>query len=189
MQPGADGTGYQVLSTEYSDFGTYTEGAVFSMAALQVGDPAPNVSTVAQDGTHIALSDFRGQQPVVVFFYPKDGTAICTKEACAFRDAYEDFTSAGAAVIGVSSDSQQSHQQFAAAHRLPFHLLSDGDGAWRRAFGVPRTLGVLAGRVTYVIDREGIVRHVFNSQFAAGRHVEEALEMIRKLAASPGGNE
>jgi peroxiredoxin Q/BCP len=159
------------------------------MPALHIGDPVPDIAGITQDGARLALGEFRGRQPVVVFFYPKDGTAICTKEACAFRDAYEDFASAGAAVIGVSSDSQQSHQQFAAAHRLPFHLLSDEDGAWRRAFGVPKTLGVLAGRVTYVIDREGIVRHVFNSQFAAGRHVEEALEVVRKLAAVPGRNE
>jgi len=151
------------------------------MSKLQIGEPAPDVTGITQNGTRLALADYRGRQPVVVFFYPKDGTAICTKEACAFRDAYEEFVSAGAAVIGVSSDSQQSHQQFAASHRLPFQLVSDDDGAWRLAFGVPRTLGVLAGRVTYVMDREGIVRHIFNSQFAAGRHVEEALEVIRKL--------
>jgi peroxiredoxin Q/BCP len=151
------------------------------LAAIKVGDPAPDVTATAQDGTRVALADFRGRQPVVLFFYPKDGTPICTKEVCAFRDAYEDFVKAGAAVIGISSDSEERHQEFAATHRLPFHLLSDTDGALRKAFGVPKTLGIMAGRVTYVIDREGIVRHIFNSQFAADRHVQEALGMVRQL--------
>lgn len=152
------------------------------MASIQIGDRIPDISAVAQDGTRITLADYRGRQPVVVFFYPKDGTAICTKEACAFRDAFEDFVAAGAAVIGVSGDSEASHREFASAHRLPFHLLSDNDGALLKKFGVPKTLGVMPGRVTYVIDRDGIVRHIFNSQFSAGRHVEVALEIVRQLA-------
>lgn len=151
------------------------------MPGIQTGDPAPDVSGVTQDGTRVSLADFRGR-PVVLFFYPKDGTAICTKEACAFRDAYEDFVGAGAAVIGVSSDTEESHQEFASQHRLPFQLISDTDGTLRKAFGVPKTLGLLAGRVTYVIDREGIVRHIFNSQFSADRHVEEALTIVKQLA-------
>ena len=91
----------------------------------------------------------------MLFFYPKDGTAVCTKEACSFRDAYEDFVQAGAAVIGVSSDSTKSHQAFAGGHQLPFVLLSDADGSLHKAFGVPKTLGIMPGRVTYVIDKEG----------------------------------
>jgi len=153
-----------------------------TLATIKTGDPAPDVTAIAQDGQRISLADFRGRQPVVLFFYPKDGTAICTKEACAFRDAFEDFVAAGAAVIGVSSDTEDQHRDFASAHRLPFHLLSDYDGALRQAFGVPKTLGIMPGRVTYVIDREGIVRHIFNSQFAAGRHVAEALMIVRGLA-------
>ena len=123
----------------------------------------------------------RGKKAVVVFFYPKDGTPVCTKEACAFRDAYEDFVEAGAVVIGVSGDSATRHQAFASNHRLPFVLVSDKDGKARRAFGVPKSMGLLPGRVTYVIDREGIVRHLFISQFAADRHVQEALDAIREL--------
>ena len=118
---------------------------------------------------------------MVLFFYPKDGSPVCTKEACAFRDAYEDFVEAGAVVIGVSGDSEAQHQAFASNHRLPFTLVSDADGSVRKAFGVPKSMGLLPGRVTYVIDSEGIVRHVFSSQFAADRHVKEALEVIRKL--------
>ena len=120
---------------------------------------------------------------MILFFYPKDGTPVCTKEACAFRDAYEDFVEAGAVVIGVSGDSAARHQAFASNHRLPFVLVADADGKARRAFGVPKSLGLLPGRVTYVIDKEGIVRHVFSSQLAADRHVQEALEVVRRLNA------
>ncbi|MHB8902862.1 MAG: peroxiredoxin [Thermoguttaceae bacterium] len=152
------------------------------MASVQVGDHAPDFSLTSQSGQQASLAGFRGSKAVVLFFYPKDGTAVCTKEACSFRDAYEDFVQAGAVVIGVSSDSAESHQTFASGHRLPFVLLADTDGSVRQAFGVPKTLGIMPGRVTYVIDKEGIVRHVFSSQFAADRHVAEALAVVRQLA-------
>ena len=151
--------------------------------SIQAGDRAPNFTAEAHTGQTISLADFQGKQAVVLFFYPKDHTAICTKEACAFRDAYEDFVTAGAAVIGVSMDSLDSHRSFAANKRLPFLLISDQDGMLRRLFGVPKTFGILPGRVTYVIDRAGMVRHVFNSQLFARRHVSEALEIVRKLSA------
>jgi len=151
------------------------------MTRIDVGDAAPELTLPTQSGEQITLADYRGKRALVVFFYPKDGTPVCTKEACAFRDAYEDFVEAGAVVIGVSGDSATRHQAFAANHRLPFVLVSDKDGKARRAFGVPKSLRLLPGRVTYVIDKEGIVRHVFSSQFAAGRHVKEALDAIRKL--------
>jgi len=153
------------------------------MPPINVGDPAPEITLATHTGDEVPLADFRGKQTVVLFFYPKDGTPVCTKEACSFRDACEDFAAAGAAVIGVSSDSASRHQAFAANHQLPFLLVSDHDGRVRRAFGVPRSMGIFPGRVTYVIDREGIVRHVFNSQFAADRHVSEALEVVRKLSS------
>ena len=151
------------------------------MKKVDVGDPAPDLSMSTHTGEQLSLADYRGKHPVVVFFYPKDGTAVCTKEACSFRDAYEDFTEAGAVVIGISSDSAARHQSFAEKHGLPFLLVSDQEGDARRAFGVPKTMGVFPGRVTYVIDREGIVRHIFSSQFAADRHVQEALDVVRKL--------
>ena len=109
------------------------------------------------------MAEFRGNKTVVLFFYPKNGTAVCTKEACSFRDAYEDFFQAGAVVIGVSSDSLESHQAFASGHRLPFLLVADTDGRLRKAFGVRKTLGFLPGRVTYVIDKAGVVRHIFSA--------------------------
>ena len=153
------------------------------MKPIQAGDRAPNFTAETHTGQKISLIDFQGKQAVVLYFYPKDGTAICTKEACAFRDAYEDFVQAGAAVIGVSTDSLDSHRTFATGQRLPFLLISDEDGSLRKLYGVPKTFGILPGRVTYVIDRDGIVRHVFNSQLFAGRHVSEALEIVRKLSA------
>jgi len=152
------------------------------MNAIQVGDQAPSFTAQAHNGQQISLADYRGKQVVVLYFYPKDGTPVCTKEACAFRDAYEDFVRAGAVVIGVSSDSLDRHQDFARGHQLPFLLLADEDNSLRKAFGVPKTLGLLAGRVTYVIDREGVVRHVFNSQFSADQHVAEALQIVTRLA-------
>ncbi len=154
------------------------------MASIGVGDMAPDFSLPSQTGGQVSLSEFRGNQAVVLFFYPKDGTAVCTKEACSFRDAYEDFVQAGAVVMGVSSDPVESHQAFASGHRLPFVLLSDADGSLHKAFGVPKTLGLLPGRVTYVIDKQGVVRHVFSAQFSADRHVAESLAVVRQLAQS-----
>ncbi|HEX5104642.1 MAG TPA: peroxiredoxin [Pirellulaceae bacterium] len=152
------------------------------MTAIQTGDRAPDFTSEAHDGRQVSLADYRGQV-VVLFFYPSDGTPVCTAEACAFRDAYADFTQAGAVVMGVSADSPESHRKFIADHRLPFVLLSDPVGALRKLFGVPRTLGIFPGRVTYVIDKQGVVRLVFNSQLAAARHVTETLQAVHQLAA------
>jgi thioredoxin-dependent peroxiredoxin len=146
---------------------------------IAAGDEAPDFALPDARGETVRLSDFRGRKPVVLYFYPKDDTPGCTKEACAFRDAYEDFGAAGAEVIGVSADDAAAHQRFAEKHRLPFRLLSDRDGAVRKRYGVPATLGLLPGRVTFVIDREGRVRHVFNSQLQAERHVREALAALQ----------
>ena len=151
------------------------------MASIQPGDPAPDVTLSLHNGTRVALADLYRDHVVVLFFYPKDNTAVCTKEACAFRDSYEKFIEAGATVVGVSSDSDASHEDFATRNRLPFLLASDADGALRKAFGVPKTLGIVPGRVTYVIDRQGVVRHVFSAQFAADAHVREAMDAVRAL--------
>ena len=129
------------------------------------------------------LSDFRGKSEVVLFFYPKDNSPACTMEACSFRDSHEAFREAGAEVIGISSDSEESHRRFADRHRLPFLLLSDGEGSRPARCGVSRTLGLFPGRVSYLIDRDGIVRHIFSSQFQPWRHVNEALEDPRRPAA------
>lgn len=148
-----------------------------------MGDRAPDFTLPTADGGRVRLSELRGRQAVVLYFYPKDETSGCTAEACAFRDAYEVFTSAGAQVIGVSRDSEASHHAFASHHRLPFVLLSDPDRKVHALYGVTRWLGLLGGRVTFVIDRDGIVRHVFDSQLQATRHVREALATVRELSA------
>jgi peroxiredoxin Q/BCP len=146
-----------------------------------VGDLAPDFTLPAARGEPIRLSQFRGRSEVVLFFYPKDHSPACTAEACSFRDSFEAFQSAGAEVIGVSADTIESHGQFAARNRLPFHLLSDTDGSVRALFGVPRTMGMIPGRVTYVIDRQGIVRHIASSQFRPARHVAEALTVLEQI--------
>jgi len=150
---------------------------------VQVGDVAPDFELPDQSGTPVRLRDLVGQRPIVLYFYPKDKTPGCTIEARAFRDSYGGFTDAGAAVLGVSSDSVASHRHFAASEGLPFRLLSDRAGVVRELFGVERTLGVLPGRVTYVIDRTGVVRHVYSSQLQVTRHSREALDALRALPA------
>jgi peroxiredoxin Q/BCP len=153
---------------------------------VQAGDKAPDFTLSSQDGEPVRLSDRLGERVVVLYFYPKDETPGCTREACAFRDSYEVFTDVGAEVIGVSSDSAESHAAFAGHHQLPFTLLSDESGRVRKSYGVPATLGLLPGRVTYVIDRDGIVRHVVNSQINIGRHVDATLAVVRELQAERG---
>lgn len=149
---------------------------------LTVGDRAPEFTLSSQTGQPVSLQDFRGKQPVVLYFYPKDDTPGCTAEACAFRDQYEVFQEAGAAVLGVSGDTAESHQRFASKYQLPFTLLSDVNNQVRKLYQVPATLGLLPGRVTYVIDREGGIRHIFNSQFNFMGHITESLAILKTLA-------
>ncbi len=156
------------------------------MPPLGLGDRVPDFARPNQRGETVSLHAFQGHNVVVLYFYPKDNTPICTREACGFRDAYADFASVGAIVIGVSGDTVEQHASFASQHALPFHLISDADGSLRRSLGVPKTLGLFPGRVTYVIDKQGIVRHVFNAQFTADRHVTQALRVVRELIIEPG---
>ena len=149
--------------------------------SIKVGDTAPEVSLQNQDGKTIHLSDYKGKKNVVLYFYPKAETPGCTKESCAFRDSFTVFTDAGAEVVGISSDTPEEQKKFATKYRLPFNLLSDLNGKTRKVFGVPTTLGLLPGRVTYIIDKKGVVRHIFNSQFNATKHVDEALKIIKEL--------
>lgn len=118
---------------------------------------------------------------MVLYFYPKDETVGCTREACAFRDSYELFTDLGAEVIGVSADSVESHKSFAEHHNLPFTLLSDLDNNVRKLYGATSTLGMIPGRVTFIIDKKGMVHHVFSSQLQPEKHIEEAREVLKKL--------
>ena len=152
-----------------------------SAGKVGVGDTAPDFALTSGSGETVRLRDPIGEKAVVLYFYPKDDTPACTAEAYSFRDGYEDFVEAGAEVVGVSSDSAESHERFAVKNALPFTLLSDGGGEVRKLYGVHSTLGIFPGRVTYVIDKGGVVRHVFSSQFGATKHVDEALEVVRVL--------
>ncbi|HXP58507.1 MAG TPA: peroxiredoxin [Streptosporangiaceae bacterium] len=150
---------------------------------IQAGDQAPDFTLPTQSGETFRLQDRMGERVIVLYFYPKDNTSGCTAEACAFRDSYEVFTEAGADVIGVSSDSVDKHAGFASKHSLPFTLVSDKGGKVRKAYGVPGVLGVIPGRVTYVIDRAGVVRHVFSSMTNIDGHVNDALRVVQELQA------
>ena len=148
---------------------------------LKPGDAAPDFTLSTQTGDSWSLHEQLQEGPVVLFFYPKDDTPICTAEACAFRDRHEVFVGKGARVVGVSSDSVSSHQSFANRHDLPFTLLSDLGGEVRALFGVKKTLGFVDGRVTFIIDKSAVVRHVHAAAFGAKGHVDSALEVLSGL--------
>jgi thioredoxin-dependent peroxiredoxin len=147
----------------------------FIMPVLQPGMIAPDFELPDAEGTAVRLSQFRGKKLVVVYFYPKDDTEICTKQACSFRDHYPQFERAGAVVMGISDDSVASHAKFRTKYGLPFLLLSDRGGRVRKLFGVAKKFGVVPGRVTFAIDREGVVRHVYSGLRESDQHVTEAL--------------
>jgi len=155
-------------------------------AALAAGDRAPLIALRDAEGSE-RRSDQLGGKALVLFFYPKDDTPGCTAEACAFRDSYSDLQALGAEVWGVSGDDAASHRRFAGRHQLPFPLLVDSGNSLRRAFGVPAVLGLLPGRVTYVIDGGGVIRHVFNNLLDGAAHRREALEVLRQLQLGAGG--
>jgi peroxiredoxin Q/BCP len=153
---------------------------------INAGDRAPEFSGTTSDGKRVALADFRGRKPLVLYFYPKDNTPTCTKEACSFRDHAGEIAEAGGEVIGVSNDGPEAHKKFIADHRLNFPLLSDTDGSIAKAFGVARLGGLLSGwipprRVTFVIDRDGVVRRVIESEFSAQKHIDGAIEALKAL--------
>ncbi|MBK8253099.1 MAG: peroxiredoxin [Polyangiaceae bacterium] len=140
---------------------------------LAVGAAAPALSAVDQHGKTHALADEKGH-PVIVYFYPKDNTPGCTKEACAFRDAWDKFTAANVQVFGVSTDDEKSHEAFAKEQKLPFPILADPDKKWLQAFGVPERLG-MASRVSFLIDASGKIAKVYPN-VDPGIHADEVLK-------------
>lgn len=149
---------------------------------LQPGSKAPAFSLQDAEGNWISLADFYGKKNLVVYFYPKNETMGCTKEACAFRDSYEAFTDAGAEVIGISRDSIESHQQFIQNRRLPFILLSDLEGKAHDAYDVgTKIFGMWRNRVTFVIDKNGIIRNAFKAQLDIDGHLQSALKTVQDL--------
>lgn len=148
---------------------------------LKIGDTIPSFKAKDANGNDFDSQNMMGRKPLVIYFYPKDNTPGCTAEACSFRDQYEDFTALGAEVIGISSDSVSSHQQFSKQYKLPFILLSDNDKKIRKLFGVSSGLfGLLPGRVTYVTDKNGVIQMIFDSMLAS-KHIPKALVAIKKL--------
>jgi len=154
---------------------------------VKVGDHAPDFALPDQNDRMVSLKDLIGKKAVVLYFYPADFSRGCTAEACSFRDNYEVFKEAGAEVVGVSSQSVESHRRFAAENNLPFILLSDKDGKVRKLYGVQSTFRLIPGRVTYVIDKKGIIRHIFSSQFNATKHVDEALQVLKEISNESNG--
>ncbi len=157
---------------------------------MQPGDKAPDFTLPDHDGNDVSLYELLEKGPVVLFFYPKNNTAVCTAEACAFRDAHEVFAEAGTQVVGVSRDSVSSHERFRGKHRLPYTLLSDGDGKVHGLFGVRSAMGKLPllgwaanDRITFVIDRDGEVKHVHAGLLQSQAHVDEALSVVQDLVA------
>jgi len=148
---------------------------------VDLGDRAPDFTLPNQRGEMVSLHDFAGKKNVVMYFYPKDFTTGCTTETIAFSENYEGLTGLGAEVLGISSDSTDSHSGFAKKCNVGFPLLSDTGAKVRELYGVPSSLGLFPGRVTYVIDRQGVVRHLYSSQLNPKRHVAEAIEALKKL--------
>ena len=150
--------------------------------SIQIGDHCPIFSLPDSLRKDIQVNDYLGQKIIVLFFYPKDYTPGCTKEACAFRDAYADFVDLGCEVFGISSDAAATHQNFQQKHQLPYPLLSDSQKKVRQQFGVPGNLfGLIPGRVTYVIGLDGKVAGIFNSQTNPVGHITEALKVVKSL--------
>ncbi len=149
---------------------------------LNIGSKAPDFTLPNKEGESVRFYDLLAQGHAVLYFYPKNETPGCTKEACAFRDQYEDFKEIGAEVIGVSADSTSSHLKFASNRRLPFVLLSDPKFEVHNLYDAkPSLFGIFRARITYVIDKEGTVRHAFSSQLNINKHISEALEVLKKL--------
>jgi peroxiredoxin Q/BCP len=152
------------------------------MKTLKIGDHIPAIILNNQFGDLINIDDYLGEQNLVIYFYPKDNTYGCTAEACKFRDAYEEFKKYNCSVIGVSSDDEESHKQFAIKNKLSFNLLSDRGNRVRRRFGIASNLfGLIPGRVTFVVDKKGIIQYIFNSQLNISKHIFTSLEILKKL--------
>ncbi len=150
------------------------------MLKVNIGEKAPDFSLLNQDGEEVSLSDYYEKNNLVLFFYPKDFSPGCTTQACHFRDQYEDFTDLGAEVIGVSGDKVESHKRFLDEYLLPFQLLSDVGGKIRKGYGSTKGFGYLPGRYTFIIDKKGIVRHIFTSETDMKKHIDEALRILNQ---------
>jgi peroxiredoxin Q/BCP len=168
---------YLLLFTSYLTFSQNN-----NMNKIKIGSNIPTFTLPDQNGNLFDIKSVLGKKNLVIYFYPKDDSPGCTKEACSFRDQFEVFKEADAVIIGISGQSVESHKEFAEKHRLSFTLLSDEGDKIRKQFGVPTNLlGLLPGRVTYIADKTGKVIYLFDSQMQATRHVDEALRILKEL--------
>jgi len=147
---------------------------------LSVGDKAPDFQGIDQAGRRWTLDELVKDSAIVLYFYPKDFTVVCTKEACLFRDAHGELARSGAKVVGVSTDDEKTHAKFADHHQLPFTLLSDPDKRIAAAYEARQLLGLWSKRVTYVIDREKRIRGAYHHELSAQKHLDE----VRRVLAS-----
>lgn len=148
--------------------------------ALKVGDRLPIFSSKDTNGNIFNSQNYIGKQALVIYFYPKDETKVCTQQACSFRDNYQEFKDLGAEVIGISADSVQSHFKFKSKFSLPFILLSDNDKKLRKLFGVENDFLIIPGRQTYVVDKNGLIVMIFNSM-SGTIHIEKALKSLKEM--------
>ncbi|AWR96915.1 redoxin domain-containing protein [Acidianus sulfidivorans JP7] len=146
---------------------------------LKIGEKAPLFESVTDSGEKFRLEDFIGKSNIVLYFYPKDDTPGCTREACAFRDNWDLLKGHDVVVIGVSSDNVESHRKFKQKYNLPFILVSDPDKKIRELYDAKGF--ILPDRVTFVIDKQGVIRHIYKSQMNPENHVKEALKALEKI--------
>ncbi|MCL2725491.1 MAG: peroxiredoxin [Polyangiaceae bacterium] len=154
---------------------------------LRVGQKAPAFDVVSSDGRRLKLGDFLGNKNVVLYFYPRDFTSVCTKEACGFRDIHEDLAALDTEIIGVSADSKESHQKFAEKYKVSFDLVADENRELAKAYGATSFLHDRLGvttRITYVIDKKGEIAGVFTGEFSANKHTDGVRDLVRRLAAA-----
>jgi peroxiredoxin Q/BCP len=147
--------------------------------SVLIGDFAPAFNLIDQNGDEFYLKEFIGKERIIIYFYPKDETPGCVAEACGFRDNFDEFANLNSKVIGISKDSVRSHAKFAKHHNLPYVLLSDPKKEVVNLYGVESSLlGLLPGRKTFIIDKKGIVTHIFDYQFKAKQHVTDTLKAL-----------
>ena len=150
---------------------------------VKVGDQAPDFEGPTSDGSRLGLKDFVGKKNVVLYFYPKDDTPGCTREACSFRDNLQPIRNLGAEIVGVSLDSVQSHDRFAKKYELAFPLISDKEKQIAKAYGVLRDIGLSTNRVTFIIDTKGRVAKIF-PKVDVTKHTEEVVTALKELTQS-----
>lgn len=152
---------------------------------LKEGSQAPDIDAMLDSGEQFRLADYKGKKNVVLYFYPKDFTMGCTREACIFRDRYEDVLQYDAIIVGVSIDTAESHRKFKERHELPFPLVADPEKTVIRAYEAEALLGMATARITYVIDKQGTVRSAIRHDFAVGRHLPEVIEALSAIEGKP----